>query len=330
VAGLTAQRGTEAGNEGESLAQFAVGYVLLPAPVDPGLARLLDGVVGLRPVSQTSSFALWRVSVPAGRVRVVEPGGAQVDLASGTVSVNGAAAPAAGGTLVLAEPESGSWHAALNGRPLTPLPSPVYGWAQGFRLPAGGGRIDITRNQTARAVVVTLEAVLLVTVAVLALPGAMDSTPDAGEAGAESRTRRAGHPAAGSGRGARGRDRGAGGRRGTHGAPSRGRRRPGADGADAANGTGPRPVPAGAGWPPARTASMPRDLPPDLSASRDGGVAQDSLAPRLAPQDEAAEPGWGPGDPAGRVQETDWGGSWQPAGSPCSGWSCSRSSPSRG
>jgi hypothetical protein len=43
-------------------------------------------------------------------------------------------------------------------------------------------------------------------------------------------------------------------------------------------------------------------MPRDLSASRDGGVAQDSLAPR----DEAAEAGWGPGDPAGRAQETDW------------------------
>ena len=306
VADLTAQHGSDAGNAGESLARFDVGYVLLPAPVDQALARQLDGVLGLRPVSQTSSFELWRVAGPAARARVIEPGGAQVTLPSGTVNVTGAAAPAAGGTLVLAEPESGSWHAALNGRPLTPLPSPVYGWAQGFRLPAGGGRIDITRNQTGRAVVVTLEAVLLVTVAVLALPGAMDSTPDAGGAGAESRTRRAGHPAAGSGRGARGRDRAAGGRRGTHGAPSRGRRRPGADGADAADGTGPRPVPAGAGWPPARTASMPRDLPPDLSASRDGGVAQDSLAPQLAPRDEVAEAGWGPGDPAGRAQETDW------------------------
>ena len=46
------------------------------------------------------------------------------------------------------------------------------------------------------------------------------------------------------------------------------------------------------------------DLPPDLSASRDGGVAQDSLAPQLAPRDEVAEAGWGPGDPAGRAQET--------------------------
>jgi len=313
VADLTAQHGTEAGNAGESLAQFAVGYVLLPAPVDPGLARVLDGVVGLRPVSQTSSFALWRVTQPAGRVRVVEPGGAQVALASGTVSVSGAAAPAAGGTLVLAEPASASWHASLNGRPLTPLPGPAYGWAQAFRLPAGGGRLDIARDQIGREVMIALEVVILVVVAALALPGAEDSTPEAGDAGGDDRIRRTSHLAAA---GARGHDRTVGPRRGSRGTRSRGRRRAGDDG----QGTGPRRVLATAGHPPAwgqrRASPSPQDLAlpgrlhagadglaPELAAADGGSAVQDSVA---AQEDAADETGWVSGGPAGRAQEADW------------------------
>ena len=260
VAGLTAPYGSDAGNPGQALAQFAIGYVLLPAPVNPGLARLLDGVVGLRAVSQTSSFELWRVAEPTARVSVIEPSGARVVLPSGPVDVSAAAAPAAGGTLTLAEPASGSWHASVNGRPLTPLPSPVAGWAQGFRLPAGGGRIDITRDQTGRDIMVALEAVILVVVGALALPGAKDSVPDAAEAAAEGRTRRAARTdgARGTDRaaGTRGTDRAPGARRGSRGAGSHGRRRrPGGDGADS---TGPRRILA-AGRLPARSRSAPPD-----------------------------------------------------------------------
>jgi GT2 family glycosyltransferase len=316
VADLTAQHGTEAGNAGESLAQFAVGYVLLPAPVDPGLARLLDGVVGLRPVSQTSSFALWRVSEPAGRVRVVEPGGAQAALASGTVSVNGAAAPAAGGTLMLAEPASAGWHASLNGRPLTPLPSPAYGWAQAFRLPAGGGRLDIRRDQAGREIMVALEVVILVVVAALALPGAADSRPGAGGAGGEDRVRRTSPPAAA---GARGQDRIAGPRRGSRGTRSRGRRRSGSDG----RGTGPGRVLAAVGRQPVRgqrrASPLPQDfalpgrrsaradgISPELAAADGGTAVQDSAAAQEEGEGETAdETGWVPRGPAGRAQEAE-------------------------
>jgi len=56
VATLTAPDGGSVQDQGRSLAQFGIGYVLLPAPIDPALARLLDGVPGLRPVSQTAAF----------------------------------------------------------------------------------------------------------------------------------------------------------------------------------------------------------------------------------------------------------------------------------
>jgi hypothetical protein len=103
VATLTAPYGGSVQNQGRSLAQLGIGYVLLPTPINPDLARLLDGVPGLRPVSQTAEFALWRVSDTTARVRVVERSGTVVPVNSGTVRVAGASVPAAGGTLELAE-----------------------------------------------------------------------------------------------------------------------------------------------------------------------------------------------------------------------------------
>jgi GT2 family glycosyltransferase len=170
VAALTAPYGASVQDQGRSLAHFGIGYVLLPAPNGTSLERLLDGVPGLRPVSQTAAFKLWRVSDTTARVRVVEHGGT-VAVRSGTVSVAGAKAPTAGGTLVLAEP-AGGWTATLNGHPLTAAAAPVDGWAQGFRLPPGGGSLSVSHSQVGRIAVVVLEALAVAIVVGLGLPGA--------------------------------------------------------------------------------------------------------------------------------------------------------------
>ncbi len=49
---------------------------------------------------------------------------------------------------MLAAP-AGGWSASLNGHPLTPLAAPVNGWAQGFRLPPGGGSLSVSRSNVA-------------------------------------------------------------------------------------------------------------------------------------------------------------------------------------
>jgi len=171
VATLTAPAGSAAVDQGRELASLGIGYVLLPAPIDGGLARRLDGVAGLRPVSLTGAFDLWRVVDTTARVTVTEPGGRVVAVPSGTLSVDDARAPAAGGTLVLAEP-AGGWSASLNGHPLTPLAAPVHGWAQGFRLPPGGGTLSLGRSNLGRDAAVAVEALAVLMVAALGLPGA--------------------------------------------------------------------------------------------------------------------------------------------------------------
>ena len=170
VATLTAPSGSAVTDQGRALAGFGIGYVLLPAPVNAGLARLLDDVPGLRSVSATSDFQLWRVVDTTARVTVTESGGTVVPVSSGAVSVTGARVPSAGGTLMLAEP-AGGWSATLNGHPLTPLAAPVNGWAQGFRLPAGGGSVSVSHSDVGRTAVVVLEGLAVLAVIGLGLPG---------------------------------------------------------------------------------------------------------------------------------------------------------------
>jgi hypothetical protein len=201
VATLTAPSGSAVTDQGRALAGFGIGYVLLPAPVNPGLARLLDDVPGLRPVSATLDFQLWRVVGTTARVTVAETGGTAVPVPSGQVGVTAARAPSAGGTLMLAEP-AGGWSATLNGHPLTPLAAPVNGWAQGFRLPAGGGSLLVSHSNFGRTAVVALEGLAVLVLIGLGLPGSRaaaeaeqeeaaggDEAPGAQEPG----RRRAGH-----------------------------------------------------------------------------------------------------------------------------------------
>jgi GT2 family glycosyltransferase len=170
VAALGAPDGADAGDPGLVLGSFGIRWVMLPAPVDPVLASRLDASLGLMALNSGPSYDLWQVTGPVGRVRVVAPSGATTVLSSGTVDMSGAAAPASGGTLVLAEPYGG-WTAALNGHALQPVAAPVDGWAQGFVLPPGGGQLSITRNNLARPIALTLELIATLAVFVLALPG---------------------------------------------------------------------------------------------------------------------------------------------------------------
>jgi len=172
VAGLSTGTGADLGDGGHALSQFAIGYVLLPAPMNQVLVRVLDGTPGLQPVSLTGSFGLWQVTDVTARVRVVESDGTVVPVRSGRVDVVGARVPSAGGTLVLAEPADASWRASLNGHSLMPLARPVDGWAQGFNLPAGGSNIDISRSMLTRQIILGLEALAVIVVVALALPSA--------------------------------------------------------------------------------------------------------------------------------------------------------------
>jgi GT2 family glycosyltransferase len=175
VASLNAAGSGDAGNTGQALGQFDIGYILMPAPVDQTLAAQLNAAAGLQPLTQSPAYSLWRVSSPVARVSVETAGGSVVPVPSDPVGASSMIAPGTSGTLVLDE-AAGGWSATLNGHPLTALADPVNGWAQGFTLPAGGGHLVITRDETAREISLIAEAAALLLVFALALPGTRSAT----------------------------------------------------------------------------------------------------------------------------------------------------------
>ena len=185
VASLGAAASGDGGDTGQALSQFDIGYVLLPAPIDQTLAHQLNGAAGLVPLTVAPAYDLWQVSGIVARVRVIGTDASVVPVPSGPISVQTVLAPGTAGTLVLAE-AAGGWSATLNGKPLARLAAPVDGWAQGFVLPAGGGRLVITRDEQARDISLAGEAVAVFVVFALALPGTRTAAAaPAGEADTE-------------------------------------------------------------------------------------------------------------------------------------------------
>jgi hypothetical protein len=176
VASLGAATGGNGGDAGQALSQFDIGYVLLPAPIDQTLARQLNGAAGLVRLTTAPAYDLWQVAGTVARARVLTSDGTALPVSSGPLGVNTEVTPATSGTLILAE-AAGGWTATLNGRPLTALNAPVDGWAQGFVLPAGGGRLVITRDDLARDLSLAAEAVAVAVVFALALPGTRSAVP---------------------------------------------------------------------------------------------------------------------------------------------------------
>lgn len=168
VADLVSGRG---GDEAQVLADHAVRYLLVAAPVDEDLVATIDAVPGLRRLSTNDGAGLWLLSQSASRLRLVGADGAMLsELPSGP---EGASAMVPDGPegrrAVLAERVDGRWTATLDGAPLPA--ETVDGWAQGFELPAGGGRLEITYDGSERTRWLTVQAGLVGLVILLATPG---------------------------------------------------------------------------------------------------------------------------------------------------------------
>ena len=199
IAALGAPDDADAGDPGMVLGEFGIRWVLLPGPVSPVLAQRLDAAVGLVALSKAPTYDLWQVTGPVARVRAVAADGTTTALSSSALNGSAITVPASGGTLVLAEPYGG-WTAKLNGRALRPLTSPVDGWAQGFVLPPGGGRLSVTHDDLARELSLFLELVAVLAVCLLALPGKRVDPVEEAEALAALREARNGRRAAASAR----------------------------------------------------------------------------------------------------------------------------------
>ncbi|OAH15568.1 glycosyltransferase family 2 protein [Streptomyces jeddahensis] len=168
VANLVAGSGAD---QADQLGGFAVRYVLVRGGAPREMSRVLDATPGLSRLSQQDGSALWRVDRQVSRAAIVPKSGDPQPVASGPVELH-TTIPAgkAGRVLRLADSADEGWTATLDGRPLTA--TTVDGWAQGFELPASGGRLDVTHDApVTHTAWLWAQGALAVVLVVLALPG---------------------------------------------------------------------------------------------------------------------------------------------------------------
>ncbi|WP_406363454.1 glycosyltransferase [Streptomyces sp. NBC_01579] len=170
VANLVAGSGAD---QGSQLSGFAIRYVLVRDGAPREMSRVLDATPGLSRLSQLDGSALWRVDRQIARIMIVPSGAGGEQLPVGSQPVEAHSKIPAGGSgrvLRIADAADPGWHATLNGRALTSRT--VDGWAQGFELPAEGGRLDLTyETPLTHTAWIWAQAALGVVLLVLALPG---------------------------------------------------------------------------------------------------------------------------------------------------------------
>ncbi|WP_405890565.1 glycosyltransferase [Streptomyces sp. NBC_00133] len=168
VANLVAGSGAD---QTSQLSGFAIRYVLVRDGAPRQTSRVLDATPGLSRLSQLDGSALWRVDRQVARATIVTGKGDPLPVASDAVEAH-AKIPAgeSGRVLRIADRADEGWQATLDGRELNK--TVVDGWAQGFELPAGGGRLDLTYEDPATHTGwIWAQGGLALVLVVLALPG---------------------------------------------------------------------------------------------------------------------------------------------------------------
>ncbi|MGY4966332.1 glycosyltransferase [Streptomyces sp. 900105245] len=170
VANLVAGSGADQTDE---LGGFAVRYVLVHKGAPREITRVLDATPGLGRLSQQDGSALWRVDQEVSRATIPPAGGSgkAQPVTAGPVEIHTTIPSGADGRVLrLADTVSDGWTATLDGKPLTR--TTVDGWAQGFRLPAAGGRLDVVHDDpVGHTAWLWAQGALAVVLIVLALPG---------------------------------------------------------------------------------------------------------------------------------------------------------------
>ncbi|MFC5805590.1 glycosyltransferase family 2 protein [Streptomyces formicae] len=168
VANLVAGSGAD---QTSQLSGFAIRYVLVRDGAPRQMSRVLDATPGLSRLSQLDGTSLWRVDRQVARAVIVDGKEDPLPVASGPVEAH-TEIPAGGSGRVLriADRADDGWQATLDGRALPT--TTVDGWAQGFELPADGGKLDLTYEEpVTHTAWIWTQALLAVVVLVLALPG---------------------------------------------------------------------------------------------------------------------------------------------------------------
>ncbi|MBO0812382.1 MAG: glycosyltransferase [Microlunatus sp.] len=147
------------------LADLGVNYVWVGGANSDVRSRITN-TPGLSPASGSATGAVWQLTQPTSRVRLVS--GQQVTrLPSGqnTIQVPRSSLQR---VLRLGVPVDPRWHATLDGKPLTPLQD--GNWQQSFTVPVSGGELTYELSSPIPWLPLGQGALLLITL-VLAAPG---------------------------------------------------------------------------------------------------------------------------------------------------------------
>lgn len=167
------------GEQAKALGGYAIGYVETKDPLTDKARDVLDSTPGLVKLSEDNGVALWQVTgAPTTRAVIIRPKGAPVSVPSGAHDIDTTIqAGPDGRVLRLAESADPNWQATLDGTALERVT--VDDWAQGFKLPAQGGRLEVTRDSgLLHDGWIWLQLLLGTTVLVLALPGRRNHNDD--------------------------------------------------------------------------------------------------------------------------------------------------------
>ncbi|MFE2361955.1 hypothetical protein ACFXC7_13315 [Streptomyces virginiae] len=203
VSNLVAGSGAD---QSSQLSAYAVRFVMFRPGGPEDIRRVLDATPGLSRRHQQDGTALWGVEpwLPRAVIVSAKQGEAPIPVAAGPVEAHGKIpAGEAGRVLRIADRADAGWQATLDGKPLKA--KTLDGWAQGFELPTGGGRLDLVHEDSLlRTAWNWTQGLLALVLLVMALPGrraqldddlpeeeaAPTSRPGPGEAGEGRRARR--------------------------------------------------------------------------------------------------------------------------------------------
>ena len=156
-----------------TVAEHAVSVVLVKrddSPANRALVSELNSVEGLEYVTTAEAGSFWRVRQEGHATSRLTAGKGEKwrDLPSGGVSAD-ARIPSSdgGGRVALAERADSGWRASLDGKKLEPVKD---GWRQAWRLPSGGGRLEVDFDTGRGLFVAACQAIVAVAAAVTALP----------------------------------------------------------------------------------------------------------------------------------------------------------------
>ncbi|MFF3625179.1 glycosyltransferase [Streptomyces sp. NPDC002467] len=171
VSNLVAGSGAD---QSSQLSAYAIRFVMFRPGGPEEIRRVLDATPGLSRRHQQDGTALWGVEpwLPRAVIVSAKQGEAPTPVAAGPVEVHGAKIPAgeSGRVLRIADRADAGWRATLDGKPLKA--KTVDGWAQGFELPAAGGRLDLVHETSlVRTAWHWAQGLLALVLLVMALPG---------------------------------------------------------------------------------------------------------------------------------------------------------------